>query len=511
MTPPRSLVATLLVILAIVALLPAPARSGKKAGGRLAVGLADGDLASLDPIVPADGASTWALLHLYDQLVRVGRDGRRVEPAAAESWKVSPDGKTWTFRLRRGLTFSNGDPVTSEDVRFSLERAMGRASSRASRFPPMAGAAAPDPRTVVIHLREPWAPLLADLSLLAASIIPARLAREKGRAFWKAPVGSGPFMVTEWVKGRHITLRRNPAYWQKPYPYLDEVRFEVLADDRVRVERLRRGDIDIATSVPPDQVAGFQRDDRFDVYLVPLMRVDHALLNHARSPFGALRARQAINHAVNRDAIVRRVLFGYGRVASSMLPPMLYWNDTLRPYAYSVSLARAALRQAGMAGGFSAEMLIAAGDGQAAHTGALMRQQLKAAGIDLRVTTLPPAHLLRRRQAGQFDMLKHSYSSDITDPGALVGFALDYEDGALARWAGYRNPRISRLARQAQATMSPERRRTLYFEIQRLAYDDYYAVPLYYADTRTVVAVHVRNFRQFPTGYCRLWEAWRAR
>jgi peptide/nickel transport system substrate-binding protein len=249
--------------------------------------------------------SIWTMLHLYDQLVIPGKDGASVEPGAADSWKVSPDGKTWVLHIRDGVTFSDGTPLTAGDAAYALERAASKDSNFEDNFALVDHATATDSHTLVVMLKKPSASFLAYASLYAASIAPEKLIKAQGKALWEHPVGSGPYVLAEWVKNDHLTLRRNARYWQKPYPYLDELRFDVLTDDNTRMLKFRSGELDIATNVPPNQIEQLKKVNGVSVKIFPLMGFDYVYVNHAHKPFNDIRVRQALNYAVDRPAILK--------------------------------------------------------------------------------------------------------------------------------------------------------------------------------------------------------------
>jgi len=502
------LCSTIAVSLLLAALVAFPVFSAPKAGGMVRMSLADSDVTSFDPIVPFDNMSIWTMVHMYDQLVIPGKDGTSIEPGAADSWKVSPDGKTWVLHIRDGVTFSDGTPLTASDAAYTLERAGSKDSNFEDNFALIDHATATDPHTLVVTLKKPSASFLAYASLYAASIAPEKLIKSQGKGLWDHPVGSGPYVLTEWVKNDHLTLKRNGYYWHKPYPYLDELRFDVLTDDNTRMLKFRGGELDIATNVPPNQVEQLKRVGGVSVKIFPLMGFDFVYINHARKPFGDIRVRQALNYAIDRPAILKAVLFGYGNLAGSMLPPMLYWNNTLKPYPLDVAKAKALMQEAGLGSGFSAEILVSAGNNQESQIATILKDEWKAIGVDLKVTVLEPAARRARRNKGDFDMIKGYYTSDVIDPDELVAFGMDYAGGAVAKWTSFKNDRITQLAAAAEAEMNPEKRKAMYFEIQKIASDQFAVIPLYYAGNRTAIWDHVHDFMQLPTGNYRLWEAW---
>jgi peptide/nickel transport system substrate-binding protein len=201
-------------------------------------------------------------------------------------------------------------------------------------------------------------------------------------------------------------------------------------------------------------------------------------------------------------------MFGYGKVAASMLPPMLYWNDQLKPYPHDVAKAKTLLKEAGYANGFSTEILVVAGDNQASQIATILKDAYRAIGVDVKVTVLEAGAIRARRKVSDFDMIKGYYTSDVIDPDELIAFGIDAAGGAIAKWMNYKNEHLSTLAAAANSEMNAEKRKAMIFDVQKIAYDQAAVIPLFYADNRTAIWDHVKDFRQLPTANYRLWETW---
>src|SRR5712692_10187516 len=229
-------------------------RATPKSGGVLKVGRV-ADVVTFDPVFQTDNMSIWAKLLVFQLLVRSSGDGKGVVPDLAYKWSHSPDQKTWTFYLRPTAHFSDGTPVTSKDVQFTFERVIhSKGSWSASLFPPLT-ISTPSAKQVVFHLKEKWAPFLADVSVHSAGIVPQKYFQKVGaKKFGDKPVGSGPFMVTQWRKGNEIVLKRNPGFWDKSRPYVNEVDLFVLPDDNTRMLKVQSGEIDVGEDVPFNQI-----------------------------------------------------------------------------------------------------------------------------------------------------------------------------------------------------------------------------------------------------------------
>src|SRR6266581_4727874 len=188
---------------------------------------------SMDKTNVYDNESIWIFEQMYEMLYEVTNDGKDVQPWLATSYDLSSDQLTWTFHLRGGVKFSNGQPMTSADVKFSIDEAT-KAAGWGYINSAIKEITTPDPLTVVIQTKYPWSPLLADLSLFSNGIIPKDYAGKSAKDFYQAPIGTGPFMWDHWTKGQELKLVKNPNYWQKGKPYLDSVTWTTVGDDYTR-------------------------------------------------------------------------------------------------------------------------------------------------------------------------------------------------------------------------------------------------------------------------------------
>jgi len=466
---------------------------------------------NFDPVGLSYNPSIWAMLNVHDQLVRTGKDGQSVEPGLAESWETSQDGRVYTFHLRPSLKFSDGSALRASDVRFSLTRLVTEGkSSWGFLFPPLA-IETPDDRTVVIKLEAPWAPLLADLALFAASIIPEAYYKNVGReGFGRAPIGSGPFVLAEWRKGERVVLRRNPHYWDTGHPYLDEVRLLQIEDANTRMLKIQAGEVEIAEEVPFNQIEGVERAPGVTVQIAPIQKVDLIFLNQRSPKLNDKKIRQAIGWGIDREAIIRAVLFGHGRVPTSFLPPMLYTDTEAPPFRRDVEKARALVAESSSPGGLPLRLVIGASD-HSRQIATLIKSQLEPIGIQVEIQQYERAALQARVREGDFDMRLGVETSDIVDPSQMVASNAVGTLGLTAASVGYDNPKVNELAAAAQAELDPRRRAELYREIQQIVREDAPYVPLYWPPAVTAVREGVHGFAILPTANYRLWEVWRSR
>jgi peptide/nickel transport system substrate-binding protein len=468
------------------------------------------DVFSFNPPIPTDNPSIWTMLNVYDQLTRVAPGSQSVEPGLAESWESSDDSLTWTFNIREAA-FPNGTLVTSEDVVFSLERIV-ESPTWGFLFESIASITATDERTVTIELEHALAPLLADLSLYGASIVPKQAVEEQGDEFFNTPYGTGPFYVTDWAKGDRINLQKNPNYWEVGKPYLDELEFLIVPDDTTRVIMLEAGEVDIASDVPFNQIETLRQRDGIEVQTDTLSRVDYIALNHTQEPFDDVNVRKAINYAVNKEQIIETVLFGNAEVANSLLPQMLYWNEGAEPYAYDPEQARAYLADSKVPDGFETELIISAGNSVQQQYATIVQQNLSEIGIEVSINQLDELTLYNDYfQNFEYEMLAQYHTTDIPDPDSIVNYALNYAGGTGAIWTGYDNPEIVELTEAAAITEDAAEREEMYRQIQQMSLDDAQVLFLYFPTSRTALWDWVHGFAVQPTGNYRMWEVWTTR
>src|SRR5215212_7499451 len=258
-----------------------------KTGGTLNMGISF-DATIFDPAQTQDNMELWVEMEVFSRLVRFNNVGTDIEGDLAESWDVSEDGTEYTFHLRPDAKFSDGSPVTADDVVFSIERAAADDTLVFWTFEAMKGVEAVDPATVKVTLNGPAAPFANDIALWGASIV-SKASAEAGTADGGLSlVGSGPFMLDSWQKGEQIVLKKNPYYWEKDadgnqLPYLDQVNLIVLTDDNTRMLKLQAGEIDTALDVPYNQISPLSQDPNLVISATPLYGITTVALNQKKA------------------------------------------------------------------------------------------------------------------------------------------------------------------------------------------------------------------------------------
>ena len=460
---------------------------------------------TFDPIRTNANADIWVFNNMNAFLVRANRDATEIIPDLAESWEVSDDGLAYTFHLREAK-FSDGSPVTSADVAFSLTRLRDDPQSAWSDpYQTIEAIDTPDERTVIVNLSEPAAPFLASVAMFAASILPQKVVEEQGDAFAENPVGAGAFRLKEWRRDEVVILERNPHYWEQGLPKLDGVEWHKIVDDNTRILKVQAGELDVALFIPFNRLAELEQDPNINVHLDPSTRTDHLVPNHTNEWLSNKNVRKAINMAIDREAIVKLVTFGYGKAANSFLPAgMLYYNPDNTAYPYDLEQAKALLAAEG-AEGLSFELTHEAGSKVDEQLAIMVQQQLAQVGIDVTLRKVDPAQTIPVLIDGDYELSPAYWTNDVIDPDQKTTFSMggNSNNNFFTR---YTNPEAAKLVDQARVETDPDRRRELYYEIQQIAMEDSVMFDLYYSPFRNISRTAVQNFNQNPLGRLMLEE-----
>jgi peptide/nickel transport system substrate-binding protein len=487
------------VVLALAAtfVLGSPAAD---AAGTLKIGRHQ-DSTTLDPILTIQNADIWVMNNMNGLLVRVNRDATDVEPDLAESWNISADGLTYTFHLREGLEFSDGSPLKASDAKFSLERLRDKEGSiMAGMFSVMKSVEAPDDRTVVITLNQPSAPFLAGMAMFSAAILPETAVTAAGDEFGNNPVGAGAFVLDEWKRGEYLRLKKNANYWEADRVQLDGVEWVYVPNDNTRLLKLQAGEVDAVVFVPFNRVAELEADGNINVHLDPSSREDHILVNHAHEPLGDLRVRQALYHAIDRQAIVDTVTFGYGKVANSFVPAgAMFYSADNPDYAFDPAKAKALLAEAGVEG-LALDFLLTAGDSLHDQIGVIVKDQLGKVGVDVNLVKQEEGQQWETTVAGEYDISVNYWTNDIIDPDQKATFSLYGDADNKSYYTSYKNPKVTGLIEQGRVELDRAKREAIYHEIQEIAKADAHWIDLYYSPFRNASRSNVKNFFQNPMG-----------
>ena len=477
-------------------------------GGKLTFAAVQ-DAQSMNKSTVFDNNSIWIFEQIFQQLYTVSADGKSVVPQLATGYKVSSDKKTYTFTLRPGVKFSNGQPMTSKDVKFSIDQNTKASQGWGFINTAIKSTSAPSPDTFVVHLKYPWAPLLADLSIFANGIIPDNYAGKSETAFYNAPIGTGPFKWDVWHKGQSLTLVKNPLYWQKGLPYLDSITWTDVANDNTRQQQLQGGQAQIDQFPAWSTVTNLQSTQGVNMHLFNSTQTNYLAFNETRKPFQDVHVRRAISLALNRDALVKAVLFGHGKPANSLFPPQVPYYDPNTPgYQFNLAEAKKEMAQSSVPHGFSTSIVIPSGNSDYLTISTIVQSELKPLGINVKIKQLDPNTENTQTQNLNYDMTLTLWTMDISDPDELATFAVDPKSGAKSFFTMYNNPAVVNAAHAAERTLDTEKRQQLYNTLQTGAAKDAFMAFLYYSPYPYATTTNVHGFFVTPLGNMHMENVW---
>ncbi len=496
-------------------------------GGELVFGRGH-DSVRLDPGHETDGESFKVIDNIYENLVTYADTTTDILPELAYRWDISEDGLTYTFHLRPGVVFHDGTPLDAEAVLFSLDRQ--REKTPPHPFHNVGGPytywqsmsmdqnnkdiGVADDSTVVITLHRRNAPFLANLAMGFAAIVSPTAARKHGEDFFKHPTGTGPFRFVEWVKDDRIVLERSPDYWG-PKTYLDRVVFRSIPENTVRLLALETGEVMGMDGINAELARRLQQNRAFDLLQQPGMNVGYLAMHCDKSPFDKQLVRQAVNHAVNREAIVAGLYGGFGTPAVNAVPPTLWgYNRAIQPYSYDPEKARQLLAEAGLPSGFKTVLYAMSGPRpympDPLKVAEAIQSDLKKVGIEATLKTLEWGTYLDAVQHGRHHMCLLGWVGDNGDPDNFLYVLLDKEATRLPAQnvAFWRNDRVHELLVGAQEETDQAARATAYEEVQRIAHDEAPWVPLAHMTQLIAFEKRVHGYPMHPTGKIRFRTVW---
>jgi len=368
----------------------------------------------LDPTSAAAGAIDSVLYsNVFEGLTRFASDGSII-PGLAQSWVISDDGMTYTFKLAEGVTFHDGTTMDAEDVKFSLDRARAEDSANAQKalFASIADVEAVDASTVKITLSAPNGSLLFNLAWGDAVIV----APESIENIKQAPVGTGAFKFANWVQGDNITLEKNADYWGTPAK-LDKVTFKFISDPTAAFAAVMADDVDVFAGYPaPENVPQFEADPRFQVIVGNTEGETILSTNNKMPPFDNVKVREAMAHAIDRQAIIDGAMFGLGTpIGTHFAPHNPDYVDLTTGSAYDPEKAKALLAEAGFAEGFTTTLKLPP-PSYARRGGEIIAAQLREVGIQTEITNLEWAQWLEEVFKGKdfgLTIVSHTEPMDI--------------------------------------------------------------------------------------------------
>lgn len=478
-----------------------------------------GDSVGLDPALEEDGESFKVCDNIYDTLIHYKDGSTEIEPGLATKWESSEDGLSWTFSLRKGVTFHDGTPFNSEAVLFSLNRQ----HEKNHPFHNVEGSytywvatglaeivdeiTAIDDHTVKITLKSPYAPFLYAIAITPFSIVSPTAVKEKGDNYSNHPVGTGPFIFQQWDRGDKIVLKANENYWGGR-PNVDRVIFLSIPDNSVRLIELQQGNLHAMEFPNPDDLQQIRDDESLDLLSQPGMSVGYLALNMEKPPFDNLKVRLAINHAINKAVIIEHLYQGLGIPAKNPIPPTLWsYDDSIEDYDYNPKLAKELLTQAGYPKGFESTLWALPvprpyiPDGRALAE--VIQSELREIGIKTNIVTYDWGTYLEKTKFGDHDMAMLGWSADFGDPDNFLYFLLSKSSAEkpAGNIAFYKSDEMQQILEKARSISDKDERTSLYKKAQNVFHRDIPWVPLAHAQQVLVINKKVKNLTLQPLNW----------
>ena len=502
-----------------LALLATPASAATR-GGTLTYGRY-ADSLFLEPVLNDGNVDIWMLSNLYDTLILPTDDGKGLQPGLATAWTVAPDGKTVTLTLRDNIKFADGSPITAEDVQWSLKRA-ARPDNGIWQFlvASIDDVVIQDPKTIVLKLKNTDPAILTALTVFNTAIMPQKLFEaspgateaDKAKSFAEHPVGSGPFLLKSWQHNAEMVFVKNPYYWRqgedgKPLPYLDGIKFEIVPDDATRILKLKSGELDGAEFIPYARVDELRGDPSLAMTLFPSTRVEYVscmvrptLKDGSANPLSNPKVREALNLAIDKDAIIGIVTHAVGTPMTSFMSDAtpLHVGTTLL-FPVDIAKAKALLGEAGFPSGFKVPLYVLAGNEDEIGISTALQQMWAAIGVTLDIQQVDNATRTAKYRAGDFSMRLSAWTDDIADPNEITSyFAYSKTIGALH--SGWKDDEVDGLYDASQQELDPKKRADEYAKIQAIYNATGPILPLYQTPYPVALGKRVKGFVQIPLG-----------
>lgn len=485
--------------------------TGSESGGKKSeavVGL-NADPVCLLPYDTNDNLSFGIEATIYEGLVGFDRN-MKIVPQLAERWDVSPDAKTYTFYLNPKAKFADGTPVTAEAVKQSFEWLLDPSHKlkRYSLYSVIDRVEAVDEHTVRFILKQPFGAMLATFAHPAGKVIePSALAKGKDYLCRHPEGGTGPFVFKEWQQGDHVTVTRNANYWDPSNGAgVDSIRFRFIPEAGTLVAGLKTGEIDVVSPLPGDQAVQLKKSNEIDVVAAPSIYSFYMAMNVTKKPFNDPRVRQALNYAVDREALRNVVLRGFADEIHSPIAPQVQFAINAGTYTRDVAKAKALLAQAGYPNGFSATVWVS-NDTERIRLAVALQQQLAEVGVKLNVVPLESAAMSdmiwnSTRETSKLELYLGGWSPSTGDADWGLRPLLATESAPPSGYnvGFYSNPEVDRLLHDALNTADDSRRAQDYAQAQRLIWQDAPWVFLYVPQNVWATRANVQDVWVQPDG-----------
>ena len=457
---------------------------------------------SLDLYTEITENNAFAIDKIFEPLVLFNEEGI-VDDWLAQSHTISEDGLVYTFVLRDGLKFSDGTEVTSEDVVFSLNQHLQEQGPLPLEAD-IASIEARDDKTVVITLNEAYTPFFSELANFSNGILPADFGGRSEEEFFKAPVGTGPYVLDEWDPSGDISFVCNEYYWQGA-PEVEKLVFRFVDDDNQAINQLKAGEVDAVERLAFPNAAEVENGSETTIIRTGSWNVEELFFNTLDEHFADPHVRRALALALDREALTAALTFGYGETAGTVLPSTIRYctTDTVEDLAFDVDAAKEELAKSAFPDGFETTISIASGNNTRMMEAQIIQAAGASIGIDIQINAQEIAAFREDFKKLNYSMMINTAVADFPDADSIFAFQVDPEGFSQCYWTNYKNDEAVALLKKGQVTPDGDERAETYAQLQQILADDVPYIPLYYIGIVTGVRTNVQGLKVLPNGSAR--------
>lgn len=463
------------------------------------------DVTSMDPHQGKETPAVSVTANIFDTLMLVDDSGNP-QAGLAESWE-NVDEVTWRFNIRQGVTFHDGVELTSEDVVFSLERAI--ASPAVSYIVDFIDTVvAEDDYTVLVTCKAPYAPILANLAVPFSAIVPKHAVEADEEAFIQNPIGTGAYKLVEWRQGDYVKLEANDDYWRGT-PVTKNLQMKVVPEASQRTIAIETGEADFAYDLASNDVSKVEENEALQVFQAEPLSVWYISFNMNKEPFNNELVRQAIRYAINQDDIIMAVRYGNGEVANSLIPPAAFgYSAKSQAYDYDLEQAKALMAEAGYADGFSCELWVNENQ-ERVEACQIIQSQLKQIGIEVEIQVMEFGTYIERTSAGEHDMAYFGWTCSTADCDYNYYSLLhSSQQGAPGNRSFLDDATVDALIEEGRSTNDAAARQEIYDELEEYLGPISPNATLFYSTINVGASTNIQGFVMDPNGYHRLYTVY---
>jgi peptide/nickel transport system substrate-binding protein len=472
----------------------------------------DHDPAGFDPAKATLGMSHAVIEQVFSTLMALDAEAIPY-PDLAESVDVSADGLAYTFKLRPNVTFHDGTPLVAEDVKFTIERLKDPATgySYSAQMTPISGVEVVDPQTVRLVLSEPSGPLLVNLAFPGSSIVSQKLV-ESGHDLNATPIGTGPFKFVSYQPRTMVKMVRNADYYEGDKPYIENLEYHIISDQTAITTALQAGVVNFSNVIPPKDWEAIKANPQLTTAPLEGGRWFWLMLNNTKPPFDNAKVRQAVAHAIDRQAIIDAVFYGLATPILGGVVPSWNWGHAPDLKVFSPQAdpdkAKALLAEAGYPDGFDALFRVGSDWPPLMNIAPLVQENLRAVGVNLQIETMGTTEYLDKVfSGGEYDMSDMYWLSPLADPDDFT--TLNYKCGSPMNPQKSCSEAMDALLEEARTGVTQEARADAYVRMQALSMEEMSLVPLVSALILTAHTTELKNFKPMRTGFLKtLKDAW---